>query len=904
MPKPPGRQNVTPDVLPGDSDRAAKTPSEIAESHSAGEQQLTESKQNAGMVADARVRTRREPARRRSEESGEKFLRLIDQVEAGIAQTDLTGRFTLTNERYREIVGRSAAELKQLRMQDLTHPDDVPGSLERFQHMVDSGAPFVTEMRYVRPDGSIVWAQNSVSRLDDNEGKPRGVAVVTIDITQRRFAEHALRESEARFRNMADHAPVMVWTTEPDGTCSYLSQSWYDFTGQTPETGLGFGWTDAVHPGDRKVAEETFLAANEKREPFRLEYRLRGQDGAYHWTIDSATPWKGDGGEFLGYIGSVIDISERRATERDLEAARNEAQALFQVTESLAEAKLDLKTLVQRLTDHATELVGARFGAFFYNVVNESGEAYLLYALSGAPKEAFAKFGLPRNTPIFEMTFSGKGVVRLDDVKADSRYGTMAPHYGMPKGHLPVTSYLAVPVVSRRGEVFGGLFFGHPEPARFTEQHERMVIAMAANAAIAMDNARLYEAARSNEARFRAIFDSADVSIWEEDFTAVKQLTDRLKTEHGSGLRKFLEANSAVVQEAIGLVRLLDVNPATLRMFGASSKDELLDSLSTIFLPETQAVFIAELMALAEGRRLLSAETALRAADGRRIDVLFTIAFPPGDAGGRVLVTLTDISARKLIEAEREARVRDMERSLGFSERFVGILGHDLRNPLGAIITASDLLLRRETSERIARPIQRILTSAQRMTRMIEQILDLTRARIGGGIGVEAASMDLHQLASQLVGEFEEAAPRHIVLESAGNVRGEWDSDRLAQVISNLLGNALEHGEPDQSVRLTLDGSDGAVVRFSIWNAGAIPETLLPTLFDPFRRATATGSYHKSKGLGLGLYIAQQIVQAHAGLIDVMSSAIDGTTFSVTLPRRMPPRPNAGFTDANGRVPS
>src|ERR1700722_16730585 len=124
--------------------------------------------------------------------------------------------------------------------------------------------------------------------------------------------------------------------------------------------------------------------------------------------------------------------------------------------------------------------------------MREDGEAYPLYTLSGVPREAFAKFPMPRNTAVFEPTFRGRGPVRSDDILADARYGKSAPYNGLPEGHLPVRSYLAVPVVSRSGDVLGGLFFGHPEPAVFTERAERIVTALAAQAAVAIDNARLY----------------------------------------------------------------------------------------------------------------------------------------------------------------------------------------------------------------------------------------------------------------------------------------------------------------------------------------------------------------------------------------------------------------------------
>jgi signal transduction histidine kinase len=158
--------------------------------------------------------------------------------------------------------------------------------------------------------------------------------------------------------------------------------------------------------------------------------------------------------------------------------------------------ELDLQTLVQSVTDIATRLVRAEFGSFFHNVVNERGESYMLYTLSGAPLEAFANFPMPRNTAVFAPTFGGKGVVRSDDITRDPRYGKSEPHYGMPQGHLPVRSYLAAPVVSRSGEVLGGLFFGHSKPGRFTAGHEAIIAGIAGQAAVAMDNARLFEQAQ------------------------------------------------------------------------------------------------------------------------------------------------------------------------------------------------------------------------------------------------------------------------------------------------------------------------------------------------------------------------------------------------------------------------
>jgi signal transduction histidine kinase len=186
---------------------------------------------------------------------------------------------------------------------------------------------------------------------------------------------------------------------------------------------------------------------------------------------------------------------DRDRARADAEAARAELEALNQVGTALAQ-ELDLERIVQTVTDAATKLVGAQFGAFFYNVVDKQGEKLTLYTLSGAPREAFENFGHPRPTPVFAPTFYGTAIVRSDDITRDPRYGQMGPYYGQPPGHLPVHSYLAVPVASRTGDVIGGLFFGHSDIAVFDERAERVVSGIAGWAAIAMDNARLYEAER------------------------------------------------------------------------------------------------------------------------------------------------------------------------------------------------------------------------------------------------------------------------------------------------------------------------------------------------------------------------------------------------------------------------
>jgi PAS domain S-box-containing protein len=279
-----------------------------------------------------------------------------------------------------------------------------------------------------------------------------------------------------------------------DGVITSWNKGAERIFGYTVEEAVGRPVTILI-PADHLDEEPTILArlrAGERMEHYET-VRVR-KDGTLIDISLTVSPIKGPDGSIIGASKIARDITERKRAEQQLREQAEVIDTVNRVGQTLA-AELDQHKLVQAVTDAATEISGAHFGSFFYNVLDERGASYMLYTLTGVPREAFAHFPMPRNTDIFAPTFNGEGTVLIADVKKDPRYGKNSPYYGMPEGHLPVTSYLAVPVISRSGEVLGGLFFGHPEEGVFTERAARIVEGLAAQTAVAMDNARLYEAA-------------------------------------------------------------------------------------------------------------------------------------------------------------------------------------------------------------------------------------------------------------------------------------------------------------------------------------------------------------------------------------------------------------------------
>jgi two-component system, sensor histidine kinase and response regulator len=221
---------------------------------------------------------------------------------------------------------------------------------------------------------------------------------------------------------------------------------------------------------------------------------------------------------------------------------------------------------------------------------------------------------------------------------------------------------------------------------------------------------------------------------------------------------------------------------------------------------------------------------------------------------------------------------------LRINEIFMGVLGHDLRSPLGAIRLSAQLLQNLHEDTRTREIAARIVSSSDHMRDMIEDLLDVTRVRLGGGIPVDPRPADLGKIVEHAVGEQRLLYPeRTVEVHAQGDLAGHWDANRLEQLTTNLVGNALKHGDPSAPVRVRVDGSETQGVRLSVHNAGLIPADRRDGLFDPFQRKPASGDRHQ--GLGLGLYIAQQIARAHHATILMHSEAGQGTLATVVFPR-------------------
>ena len=394
------------------------------------------------------------------------------------------------------------------RMYGLTSPDDLVGQTLDF--MLPASDPAAraylasiieagyrasdVESRERDADGRTKYFSNSMTgvvidgRLHRMWGSQR-------DVSERREAERA----QAYLAAIVGSADDAIIAKDLNGIIQSANAG--------AERLFGYSATELVGkpvrmliPPDRQGEEDDILAqlrAGKRVDHFEtVRIRKDGQPMEVSLTI---SPVRDAAGTTIGASKIARDITAIKAAERERVRLLEENAAITAALNdvgAIVASDLDRDKVVQAVTDVATELTTAEFGAFFYNVINDTGESYMLYTIAGVPKDAFSSFPMPRNTEIFEPTFKGLAVVRSGDITTDARYGHNPPHHGMPRGHLPVRSYLAVPVKGRSGAVIGGLFFGHSEPDRFTEAHERLAVGISSWAAVALENARMYAAAQ------------------------------------------------------------------------------------------------------------------------------------------------------------------------------------------------------------------------------------------------------------------------------------------------------------------------------------------------------------------------------------------------------------------------
>lgn len=541
--------------------------------------------------------------------------------------------------------------------------------------------------------------------------------------------------SEKRFRALVEHSKNAVVMFDEEKRKIYASPVVEQIFGYTPEEFIRIPSLTKVKPEEvdhiKDVLDWVMKHPGESKTIINNYQHKNGNYIILETTMTNLFHMP----EVKAVVSNIRDITQQRLAEEASIKQKNQLEIINSIGKTIS-AELDLQSILQTVTDATTRLSGAQFGAFFYNAINENGEEYMLYTLSGADRSQFDKFGMPRNTAVFHATFSGLSNVRVDDIKKDPRYGKSAPHFGMPRGHLPVTSYLAVPVKSKAGEVIGGLFYGHEKPGVFTEEAEQIVSGVASQAAIAIDNARLFEEQK-----------------------------------------KLIEENERLLQLASEL---------------NEKKDE-----------------------------------------------------------------------------------------------FISIASHELKTPL-TTTKAYVQLLQREfaeaelTDKRLSDYINKTVNNINKLQSLIEDLLNISKIQ-AGKLEYNMQQSRIMDVIAEAVENISNTGATHAVrIEGESNARVNADPQRIEQVISNLLSNAMKYSPGEKEVIVTVKEESSKII-VSVHDRGiGISEENKEKVFNRFERLD---NDHRFSGLGIGLYLADEIIKRHNGNMWFESEVGKGSTFYFSLPK-------------------
>ena len=598
--------------------------------------------------------------------------------------------------------------------------------------------------------------------------------------------------------------------------------------------------------------------------------------------------------EMLGQLARLVGAAVRNVS----------LQTSFEIVNRMgaavaAEQNLDI--IVQTITDAAVELTGAEFGAFFYNLVDQNGESYMLYSLSGVSREAFANFPMPRNTAIFAPTFSGEGIVRSDDIRQDPRYGRNAPHKGMPPGHLPVASYLAVPVVSHSGEVHGGLFFGHHLPRRFTAEHEKIMAGVAGHASIAIDNARLHhKAQREIAARTVAEGELRQLNATLEQ--RIEQRTEQIRAafrELEQSERRFGLLVQGVTDYAMCMLdangTITNWNAGAERIKGYSAHEIVGRHFSCFYTePDREAGMPARTLEVATSTGRFESEGWRVRKDGTQFwanIIVDAIHDGQGRLIGFAKVT-RDLTEKRAVE-EQLRQAQKME-AVG---QLTGGIAHDFNNLL-TVINGNIELAERGLSnggdpDKAMRAIANARQGAERAAALTQRLLAFSRRQplSPKPLHLDRVVMGLSDLLKRALGEL-------IQLKTISGPHlwpVEADPNQIESALLNLAVNARD-AMPDGGT-LTIetgnahldsgyaaacgDVAPGNYVMVAVSDTGTgMAPPILTRIFEPFFTTKEIG-----RGTGLGLSQVYGFVKQSGGHVEVLSEQGQGTTVKIYLPR-------------------
>lgn len=817
-----------------------------------------------GVLLDISDRKRDEAKRKQAETAAQEQRTILEtilrQAADAILVCDANGQLTFVNREARRLAQLDPESTNlNIDFRDWGTAYDPEGNripLEEYSMVkalqgISSNA---VESRMVRQDGSYYDILMSAAPLWNEQQQIIGAVGTFMDISDRKRAEEALRESEARFRHLADTAPMLVWMSDTSKLCTYFNQTWLNFTGRTPAQELGNGWAEGVHPDDFERCLAIYTNAFDARRDFEMEYRLRRHDGKYRWIFDVGVPRFTADGEFLGYIGSCFDIDDRKQAE----AERDQVEAALRQSE-------------ERLR-MAQKAAGA--GLWNWDIANNqvtwSEEYYALYGLETTV------------IPSYENWIAC--IVEVDQDRVQQAVHKALEHAtNLNVEFRTQHSQKGLRWIVAIGQTFAD---AKGQPMRMTgialdiTEQKRFEHALIKSEALAK--------ARAEE--LTAIMETTPAAIWIAHDPQCHHIT---ANQTAYQLMRLPPGTPSTATAADGINALPfrqcrqghDIPPPELPMQKAArTGQEVTDDLELVFDDGTVSYLYGK------AKPLFSPSGKVRGAIGGFVEI--------------TALKHSEHERERLLQRERQAR-EAAENASRIKDEFLAILSHELRSPLNPILGWITLLRRGKLdADRTAQGLATIERNAKLQIQLIDDLLDISRI-IRGKLSLKIAPTNLETIIRAAMETVQLAAeakglPIHTELApSVGPVMG--DAARLQQVVWNLLSNAVKFTPAGGQITVKLSALDhrGQPVdpatsdaelppqyaQIQVIDTGkGIPAAFLPHVFEYFRQADSTTT-RSFGGLGLGLAIVRYLVELHGGTVGADSPGEgQGATFTVRLP--------------------
>jgi PAS domain S-box-containing protein len=765
------------------------------------------------------------------QESEERFSSIFNQSAVGIAETDLTGRFVLVNERYCEMVGRSKEELYQTRMQDISHPEDLSGNIALFQRAIKEGVPFKIEKRYIRPDGSEIWVSNNVSLLKDTEGKPLYIVAVSQDITEQKRAKRALQESEERFRNMADAAPVIIWMGNTKGENIYFNPAWLRLTGREYEEEAKLGWEEVVHPDDIGYTREVYEDALKNAAPFRVEFRLRRYDNEYCLLNCQGSPRHSSSGEFLGFVGVCEDITERKKAE---ESIKYQSYLMQSITDNATAGlfMMDVNGICTFMNPAAEEISGLTFEEIKQYPEKPLHDWIHYLRPDGTPYpmcECPIDRALPENNDIraHEDVF-----VRRDG----TLYNVSCAARPIIKEGVPVGTLVEVRDITERKKAEQAIKESEEHFRTFANNIQNLAWMSNPDGRSFWYNQRWYDYTGTTLEEMQA-------RGWE-------------KAHHPDHIDRVLD----FLKEALGKGETWEI---TFPLRGADGKYRW-------FL--TRAYPVKD----AEGKVLRWIGTNTNIDDQKRAEQqLQSISEELAAANEEIQASNEELSASN----------QQLMRINSDLDNFVYTASHDLKAPISNIeglMNALNKFISEEskTNEKVKTIMGLTYNSINRFKETIKDLTDIAKVQSDG-------EEDLSELSFKEMLEDVKLNIQPLIDESDARFNEDFSQapgiyfskKNLRSILYNLVSNAIKYRSPDRPVNICVTSSrpDHAHILLSVQDNGlGIKEDDKPKVFMMFKRL-----HQHVEGTGIGMAIVKKIIDNNGGKIEVESEVGQGTTFKI-----------------------